>query len=107
MNLSAATTGLVPAGVVTVTSTAPAAPAGAVAEIDVAEPTVKLALVVPNFTPVAPVRLAPVMVTGVPPAAGPPAGATPETDGGVVEPPQATTTGVEFAWALAMLALEM
>ena len=48
----------------------------------VAELTVKLvALVVPNLTAVAPVRLAPVMVTWVPPAAGPLAGEIPVTVG--------------------------
>ena len=46
-----------PPGVVTVMSTAPAAPAGEVAVTDVAELTVKLvALLLPNFTTVAPVK---------------------------------------------------
>ena len=39
-----------------------------------------VAAVVPNFTP-APVKLVPVMVTVVPPAAGPPAGLTAVTVG--------------------------
>lgn len=67
---------LVPAGVVTVTPTAPvAATAGAVTRIDVAEVTLKpVAGVVPNFTAVAPVRFVPVMVTTVPPRVDPVAG---------------------------------
>ena len=56
------------------TSTVPV-PAGEVAVIDVAELTVKLvALVAPNFTAVAPVKLVPAMVTDVPPAVGPDVG---------------------------------
>ena len=63
-----------PPGVVTVTSTVPV-PAGAVAVTWVAEFTIKpVAAVVPNLTPVAPVRLVPVMVTEVPPAVGPRSG---------------------------------
>src|SRR5437764_823305 len=59
-------------GVVTVTSTVPAAPAGEVAVIEVAEATVKVvAGVAPNLTAVAPVKLVPVMVTEVPPAVEP------------------------------------
>ena len=61
-----------PPGVVTVTSTAPAEPAGLAAVICVALSTVKLAaLAEPNCTAVAPVKLVPVMVTDVPPASGP------------------------------------
>ncbi len=57
---------------VTVMSTVLAEPAGAVAVIWVAEFTVKLvALVAPNFTAVAPLKLVPVMVMDEPPAAGP------------------------------------
>ena len=68
---------LVPPAVVTVTSTVPALPAGAVAVICVALLTVKpLALVAPNFTAVAPVNPVPVMVTVVPPPVGPDAGDT-------------------------------
>ena len=64
-----------PIGVVTVISTAPTWPSGEEAVIWVAELTVKLAaLVVPNLTPLAPVRLVPVMVTVVPPAIVPLAG---------------------------------
>ena len=58
----------------TVTSTVPVL-AGEVAVIEVAELTVTLAaLVAPNFTAVVPVKLVPVIVTEVPPAAGPDAG---------------------------------
>ena len=47
-------------------------PAGAVAVIEVAEWTVTpVAAVVPKVTPVAPVKLVPVMVTEVPPPVGP------------------------------------
>ena len=61
-----------PPTVVTVTSTVPAAPAGEVAVMDVAELTVKdVALVAPNFTADAPVKLVPVMVTLAPPAVPP------------------------------------
>ena len=54
--------------------TVPAASAGDLAVMDVAETTVKLAAaVVPNLTAVAPVKLAPVMVTEVlPPLQGRP-----------------------------------
>lgn len=56
---------------VTVTSTAPV-PAGEVAVICVALTTLKeLAAVLPNLTAVVPVKLVPVMVTDVPPVAGP------------------------------------
>ena len=78
---------LVPAGVVTVMSTVAAVSAGAVAVIDVAELTVKLvAAVVPNMTPAAPedrapVKLVPVMLTGVPPASNDVTGVTAVTLG--------------------------
>jgi hypothetical protein len=76
VNWSAADVALVPPGVVTVTSTVPA-PAGEVAVICVALFTVNVvAPVAPNFTAVAPVKFVPVMVTLVPPAAGPLAGLT-------------------------------
>ena len=66
----------------TVTSTVPAAPAGAVAVMEVALLTVKVvAAVAPKATAVAPVKLVPVMVTEVPPAAGPEVGLT-RGDGG-------------------------
>ncbi len=71
----------VPPTVVTLTVTAPV-PAGDVAVICVAELTVKLAaLVLPNCTAVAPVKLVPVMTTLVPPVAGPDVGARPVTVG--------------------------
>ena len=63
------------------TSTVPV-PAGAVAVIWVAVFTITpVAAVVPNLTPVAPVRLVPVMVTEVPPAVGPEVGLIPVTVG--------------------------
>ena len=72
----------VPAGVVTVTSTVPAAPAGALAVIVVELPTKTLvALLAPNFTLEAPVRFVPVSVTAVPPVVGPLFGLTPVTVG--------------------------
>jgi hypothetical protein len=81
VNLSAAEAGDVPPTVVTVTSTVPA-PAGDVAVIDVAEFTVKLvALLVPNFTAVAPVNPVPVIATDVLPTAGPEVGEIEVTDG--------------------------
>ena len=80
MYWSAAEVALVPAGVVTVTSTLPAAPAGATAVIEVAELTVNnVAAVAPNLTAVAPLKLVPVMVTRVPPAVEPLAGLRPVT----------------------------
>jgi hypothetical protein len=76
---SAVLVGLVTAGVVTVTSTVPV-PAGAAAVIWVSETTVnEVALLTPNFTAVAPVKPVPVMVTEVPPAAGPEVGLIPVT----------------------------
>ena len=67
---------VVPLGAVTVISTVPAAPAGAVAVIWVALLTRKRSpTLVPNFyRAVAPVRLVPVMATAVPPAVVPPVG---------------------------------
>ena len=73
-SLPAPVMALVPPGVVTVTSTVPV-PAGAVALMEVALVTVKLAAAVdPNLTAVAPVKSVPVRVTVVPPEAGPLAG---------------------------------
>src|SRR4030081_2027163 len=57
VNLSAGTTALVPAGVVTVTSTCPCGAAGEVALIDVVLSTVKVTGAAPNETPVAPLKL--------------------------------------------------
>jgi hypothetical protein len=74
---SAADFAEVPVGVVTVTSTVPADPAGEVAVIDVSELTVnEPALVAPNVTADAAVSPEPVMVTVVPPAVGPALGLT-------------------------------
>ena len=68
---------------VTVTSTVPAAPAGDVAVIDVAEFTVMpVAFTAPNFTTVAPARFVPVMVTVVAPVVGPAVGEMEVTVGG-------------------------
>ena len=75
-------TALVPPGVVTVTSTAPCVPAGAVAVMELAETTVKLAaFAAPNRTAVAPVSPVPVIVTTVPPVVGPLFGLTDVTVG--------------------------
>src|SRR6201994_2991041 len=63
---------LEPLGVVTLTSTVPEVPGGEVAVIDVAESTVNwLAALAPKLTAVAPVSAVPVIVTDVPPLAGP------------------------------------
>ena len=60
--------------------TTPAAPAGVIARIEVAESTsTSVALTVANLTEVAPVKLVPVMMTVVPPATGPTAGLSPVT----------------------------
>ena len=63
---------LPPAVFVTVTSTVPALAGGAITVIEVAELTVNsLAGVAPNETPETAVNSVPVIVTGLPPAAGP------------------------------------
>src|SRR5205823_9710620 len=68
--------GLVPLGVVTVTSTGPV-PAGETAVIDVSDATVKLeAGIEPNLTFVASLRFVPVIATVLPPARGPALGFT-------------------------------
>ena len=83
MNWSALLVGDVPYGVVTVTSTVrPNGTAGAVAAIEVPEVTVKVAGKPPKETAVAPVKVVPVMVTAVPPTAGPELGLTEATLGG-------------------------
>jgi hypothetical protein len=75
VNLSLAEVGLVLAGVVTVTSTAPGEPAGDEAVMDVALFTVnESAGVAPKLTVVAPVNPAPVMFTIVAPFVEPVAG---------------------------------
>jgi hypothetical protein len=81
VNWSAEPVALVPPAVVTVTSTVPV-PAGDVAVIELALLTEKLAAVPPKFTAVAPVKFVPVMVTLVPPVAGPLVGETEVTVGG-------------------------
>ena len=71
-----------PLGVVTVTSAVPE-PAGLVAVICVGPSNEKLAAgVAPKLTAVAPVKSVPVIVTLVPPAAGPDDGLTLVTAGG-------------------------
>ena len=82
VNWLAAEFALVPPGVVTLTSTIPAALAGEVAVILVALTMIKdVAPVVPNVTFVAPINPVPVTVTTVPPVTGPPAGEMPVTVG--------------------------
>src|SRR5690348_13635324 len=81
LNWSGAPVALVPPAVVTVTSTVPV-PAGLVALSTVEDTNVTgLAAVPPNLTVAAAVKPVPVMVTTVPPAAGPDAGDTPVTVG--------------------------
>ena len=71
-----------PPGVVTTTSTRPAACAGVVTVICVGVSVEIDADVPPNVTVVAPPRFDPLMVTMVPPAVGPAAGDTPAMPGG-------------------------
>jgi hypothetical protein len=74
----------VPPVVVMVTSTVPV-PAGERAVIEVAETTVMpVALLLPNFTAVAPVKPVPPIVTSVPPAVGPALGAIDVTVGAAI-----------------------
>src|ERR1700730_4140287 len=88
VNWSAALWTLLPPAVVTVMSTmVPDAPAGAMTWIKVSlwtDQLVGLMVVVPNWTPVAPVNPVPVSATPVPP--GPLAGLTIETTGVGVAP---------------------
>ena len=73
---------LTPPPVVTTTLAVPAVPAGVVAVIDVSLTTTRLVAATPaNVTPVAPLKPVPVIVTAVPPAGGPVAGAISETVG--------------------------
>jgi hypothetical protein len=75
VNWSAVTTALVPPGVVTVTSCAPAVSAGATAVIRVDEDTLKFdAGTVPNSTLVAPLKPVPFTLIDVPPVLGPDVG---------------------------------
>jgi hypothetical protein len=79
---SAGLTMLLPPALVTVKSTAPPAPAGLTAVTCVSDTKWKLvAAVAPNLTPVTPVNLHPLMVTVVPPDAGPDAGTIEVTAG--------------------------
>lgn len=95
MYRSAAEVGLVPLGPVTVTSTVPGAPGGAVATMVVSLTTVKDAAGVgPNATAVLPVKCVPVTVTGVPPAAGPEFGVTEVTVRGCGTPTTTMPYGV-------------
>ena len=76
MKRSAEVVALVPTGVITVMSTMPAVPTGAVA-LSWVPPAVTMTLVaalVPKSTALASVKLAPVMLTGVPPMGGRPPG---------------------------------
>ena len=77
MNLPAAA---LPPGVVTVTLAVPVA-AGLVTVICVLESAVTFAAAPPKLTPVAPLRLVPVIVTAVPPAVVPLDGDNPVTAG--------------------------
>ena len=88
MNLSAPVIGDEPPGVVTRMSTVlPVTPAGAVARIEVSLRTVKVvAIVPPNLTATAPVKLLPVMVTTVPPLCEPADGL------------RAVTIGAGYGW---------
>jgi hypothetical protein len=80
-NRSAGVVGLVPAVVVTVTSTVPE-PGGEIAKIDPSPNTTnELVVTAPNDTPMAPVNPDPEIATRVPPDAGPEDGLTPDTTG--------------------------
>ena len=82
VNLSAELVALVPPGVVTLTSCAPAVPAGETAMICVGEIGVTTAaLDPPNLTALGLARFVPVIVTTVPPSVGPDVGLTPVTVG--------------------------
>jgi len=82
VNWSALEVAEVPAGVVTVTSTSPAEPAGEVQPIEVSPSTKQsVAATEPNMTEVAPVNPDPVMDTCVPPSVDPDVGLTPVTVG--------------------------
>ncbi len=78
--LSAGEVAEAPVAVTTVTSTVPV-PAGAMATISVAVSLTIVALLVPKSTAVAPARLAPLIVTDVPPEVGPDVGLIPVTLG--------------------------
>jgi hypothetical protein len=83
--------------VVTVTSTLPADPFGETAVIWPSESTVKdVACVDPKNTLIAPLNLAPVIVTDVPPAVGPLVGLIELTAGGSTQ--VTSTGGAEYAF---------
>ncbi len=81
MNSSTTEVALVPLGVVTVTSTVPGAPLGAVAVIEVGEVAVMVAAFEPKSTALTATKSVPVMLTVVPPAGSPAAGLTEVTAG--------------------------
>ena len=88
----------VPPAVVTVTSFAPAVPAGVLAVIEVAlTTTILVAETPPTFTLVAPVKLVPVMVIEVPPNVVPDVGETLVMVG----------TGTTYVNALALVAVPL
>ena len=92
-NTSAGDVGDVPPAAVTVTSTAPV-PAGLSARIRVLLSTKSLdAGVVPKSTAVTPVNPVPVIVTNVPPAAGPKVGLKPVTVVGVIRSSSSSSSG--------------
>src|SRR5436309_356012 len=77
LNRSLVDVALVPPGVVTVTSTAPAGSAGATALIEVEDVTVTFVpATAPNFTEAGAMKFVPVRVTFVLPRTGPVAGLT-------------------------------
>ena len=81
MNWSTELVAVVPLGVVTVISLMPATPGGAVVTMAPSFMTVKVAAVPAKLTALAPVKLAPVMVTMVPPTTLPVLGKTALTEG--------------------------
>ena len=99
MNWSLADVADVPAGVVTVTSTVPALPAGEVAVTDVAESAVIDAAFAPKSTAVAEPRFVPVITTELPPAVRPALGEMLVTVGG------GWTFSVKLCWAGASMPL--
>ena len=72
----------VPLGVVTVTSTVPVPAGEVIVRLLAVTPLMEVPAVAPKWTAVAPVRLVPVTVTEVPPAAGPLVGLSEVTVGG-------------------------
>src|SRR5262249_47513307 len=98
VNSSLALVALVPPDDATVTSTIPALAAGDTAEIDVSPFTVKpAAFVAPKRTAVAAVNPVPLIVTAVPPEAGPMVGDTP-VNLGVGTNPAASCRNAAFDW---------